>query len=79
MPKYIRHILIGLCGMLGCAVMMSCADRMPEMPGSSDPTEGYFFVLDTGYGHGTRASVTSDWSTVADEGDIIGPFNPGHA
>ena len=59
--------------------MMSCADRMPEMPGASDPTEGYFFVLDTGDGRGTRASVTSDWSTLADEGDIFGAFNLGNA
>lgn len=79
MPKYIRHILIELCGMVGSAVLMSCADRMPEMPGASDPTEGYFFVLDTGDGRGTRASVTSDWSTLADEGDIVGAFNLGNA
>lgn len=64
--------------MLGGAVMISCADRMPEMPGGSDPTEGHFFVLDTGDGNGTRASVTSDWSTLAEDGDIVGAFNLGN-
>lgn len=63
---------------LAAALLASCSDRMPEMPGASDPTEEYFFVLDNGDGDGTRASITSDWSTQADEGDIVGAFNLGN-